>query len=183
MEYDIHDTHSVHFGIQDQDGILVGTVRLVLDDRCYGFPIEKHCIIEMRDKLDPINSLAEVSRLVVSKKYRRRRTDGLTGAESYLEREYRRRRPEVVFKLYEIMYQESVKLGITHWYAAMEKTLWRVLEMFGIVFTQVGPKIDYWGPVYPYLLDLEEAIKRLEVGNPDLYQEFGGQERIALAAS
>jgi N-acyl-L-homoserine lactone synthetase len=133
-ERDEHDGTSVHFAGEDTSGVLAGTVRLVL---CRPFPLESRCrFFADAPRLDELR-VAEISRLAV-------------------RRDVSARRP-IVVALYKAMILESRRLGLTHWVAAMEKPLCRVLRGLGCDFTPIGPEVDYSGPVRPYL----GAIDRL----------------------
>jgi len=78
----------------------------------------------------------------------------------------------VTFGLYREMYQESKRLGITHWIALMEKSLWRLLSSHGFVFNQIGEEVDCYGPVFPYLADIAKIEQELRKKDPDLYEYF-----------
>ena len=54
----------------------------------------------------------------------------------------------------------------------MEKSLLRVMARYGVVFTQIGPLQDYYGPVSPYIIALETLDKQLEATNPALLRWF-----------
>jgi len=43
--------------------------------------------------------------------------------------------------------------------AAMERSLWRLLESHGLLWTPVGDKMDYYGEVIPYWSSLD-ALRR-----------------------
>ncbi len=183
-EIDQYDPYSIHFAAIDQDDTVVGTIRLIKNCAPVPFPIEVHCkpIIEnnglIRDKI------AEISRLVVSKEFRRRKDDNITGMESYLSckdrsvgnilelKDYRRKRPEIVLGLYKAMYHESKRQNLTYWFAAMEKKLWEVLNRIGIQFRQIGEEIDYYGPVIPYFESISELERHTYQVNPELYCNY-----------
>lgn len=195
LEIDPFDAHSIHVGGHNQDGVMIGTVRLVLSSPI-GFPLFEHCELfpeydYLRDKTRLL-TCAEISRLAISKMYRRRQNDGLYGLEyrrdfdpELAERpapaapvqmpegaQERRNKPEIILGLYKGMYQQSKRQGITHWFVAMEKTLLRLLHRFNFDFTPIGPELDYYGPVVPYIAvvaDIEEVVCRK---NPDLFLEF-----------
>ena len=169
LEKDDYDQYSAHFGVYNLSNELVGTTRLILTNPL-DFPIRNRCTIEKRVAA-PEAAIVEVSRLAVSKKYRRRKDDGLTGIESYKgpNRIDHRIRPEIAFFLYREMLAYSQKNQITFWYASMERSLFRLLQRFGFIFEQIGPKIDYWGPVYPYLLDIDKALNHIFIHNNKLY--------------
>ncbi len=175
-EIDQFDAHSKHFGAYNLDDDIIGTVRLVCHSE-QGYPLHEHCTVSMEPDQMPEDptKLAEISRLAVSKKYRRRAGDGLYGMGSNVDgivKIERRQRPEIVLGLYKAMYQHSKRNGITHWYAAMEKTLVRLLWRFGFLFVPIGPEIDYYGPVTPYLADISEVERLAYSKNPKVFWEF-----------
>jgi hypothetical protein len=47
-------------------------------------------------------------------------------------------------------------MGATHWLAATEPSLQRMLARHGFPFKRIGPDSDYFGPVAPYRMDLAE---------------------------
>ena len=104
---------------------------------------------------DPAQA-GEVSRLVLNRGYRTSPAGDGTGT--------------VVMEVYRAMYQFSREQGIRYWYAAMERSLVRMLARIGVVFERIGPDADYCGPVAPYLLELEGLDRRLTWCNPDLLQ-------------
>jgi N-acyl amino acid synthase of PEP-CTERM/exosortase system len=66
------------------------------------------------------------------------------------------------------MYAYSLQHGIRYWYAAMERALARMLVRMNFGFQQVGPAIDYYGPVAPYVADLRVLESQLGRLNPPL---------------
>lgn len=141
IEVDEFDRHSLHLGVVDEHGELAGTARLV-QASIAGLPLFRHCQIfpEETELYRPRYRVVEVSRLSVSRQYRRRRD----GNEA------------LVISLYRGLYQVSKRLGFTHWLVATEPSLQRLVARFGFPFRMIGPEIDYFGPVAPYLMDLSE---------------------------
>jgi N-acyl-L-homoserine lactone synthetase len=74
FETDEFDEYSVHFATRADNGELVGTIRLILNPPG-GFPIERHCEIDTGTGNIPRDKIAEVSRLAISKNYRKRIED------------------------------------------------------------------------------------------------------------
>jgi N-acyl-L-homoserine lactone synthetase len=74
LETDIYDKHSVHFAAEDNNGKIIGTIRLILNSPD-GFPLEKHCPVNIDKNGLPRDTLSEISRLVISKDYRKRTED------------------------------------------------------------------------------------------------------------
>lgn len=177
IEFDIYDSSAVHFVSLNEMWQVIGTVRIILhSDK--GFPLEKHCKIDA--DLSRLNrqKIGEISRLAVSKEFRKRSEDRFIydGTAEYVEQQAalheRRRRHEIVTGLYKCLYVESKKIGLTHWYAVMAKGLYILLKRMGILFEPIGPEIDYHGLRTPYLgaiADIENEVGRL---NPDLLREF-----------
>jgi N-acyl amino acid synthase of PEP-CTERM/exosortase system len=174
LETDRHDARAVVFGaFARRDGAMVGTVRLVRSPDL-DLPLFEHCAIERQRLpagLDPARC-GEISRLAVSKSYRRRAGDGLYGLADPIDdasspnpdgRPRRRNRPEIVLGLYKTLYQESRRSGIDYWFAAMEESLSRLLARFAFRFQTAGPETDYYGPVTPSFCcvrEMEEMVCR-----------------------
>jgi N-acyl amino acid synthase of PEP-CTERM/exosortase system len=183
LETDAFDPHSLHLGAMNLHDELVGTVRLVRPSSA-GLPMYHACRLfpEELHRISQIENLAEISRLAISRRYHRRRGDGtfaLGGAESYgayprknAGRDDKRGNPPVVVSLYKSLYQASKRRGITHVLAATEKSLHRLLTEFNFPFRPIGPEVDYFGPVTPYVLDIAEFEAILIKKNPSLLDEF-----------
>lgn len=178
IEKDKFDTHSMQFVAEDQEGI-IGTSRLIMDSEL-GFPLEEHCTkLNIKKDALPRQNLAEISRLVISKLYRRRKNDGMYYTPEYddnvkntdLINIAKRVRP-MAFGMYREMYQESKRRGIKYWYAVMEKSLFVLLRMHGFIFEPIGEEVDYYGPVTPYLANIEEMEKSVHQKFPNLFKYF-----------
>jgi N-acyl amino acid synthase of PEP-CTERM/exosortase system len=84
----------------------------------------------------------------------------------------RRSKPEIILGLYKALYHESKRKGVTHWFVAMEKTLLRLLHRFNFDFTPIGPELDYYGPVVPYIAEVAEIEQTVFRNNPELFLDF-----------
>lgn len=166
LESDEFDAHSLHFGVCNAAGELVATARLVQAGQA-GFPMQRHCVLFDEIERDISGKrVVEISRLSVSRNYRRRKDDGFYGPGDppgstsrqapNAEDQERRSGENPVFYLYKSIYQASKRTGITHWLAAMEKALQRLLLMYGFPFRPIGPEVDYFGPVTPYMMALAD---------------------------
>ncbi len=168
MERDEYDEHSVHFCnlLEDNDNNeLIGTVRMILDSE-QGFPIEKHFLID--EKLLPDfkrSKIAEISRLAISNKFRRRIADkilyskkvaGFTRKNGVYRKERLRLDRNLTLGLYHYIYHESLKRGLTHWYASMTDGLCSLLSSKGCVWHPIGPRIDHHGFRRPYIASIAE---------------------------
>ena len=167
MEKDAYDDASVHFGIfQEDTSDMIGTARLVLPS-VKEFPIEKGMRIDPSLLPDfDRNRIGEISRLAISKKFRKRIIDAALYSEKridiYDEKriEQRRKRFEsqLVAGLYQCIYLESVKHGLTHWYAAMAKGLYFLLRRWGVVWQSIGPEMNYHGLRSAYISSIVENV-------------------------
>jgi len=70
------------------------------------------------------------------------------------------------------MYQFSKRQGLTHWLAAMEKTLLRLLHRYQFGFKPIGPEVDYYGPVTPYLAEIAQMEEGVRQRHPELFAQF-----------
>jgi N-acyl amino acid synthase of PEP-CTERM/exosortase system len=180
METDEYDDCSVHFAAYTGDQNIVGTVRLVMPKDGQLYPFESHCSAFPDFVPPPREQAAEVSRLVVRKTHRRRRGDSMEGISedfrekgstkaikprSTVRRDKRGNSPLLLLGLYREMYRHSRLTGTRYWYAAMERSLARSLEKMGFKFIPIGPQVDYYGPVTPYMADAFDLIERLKKEN------------------
>lgn len=183
LEMDSHDLRSLHFyaytGSIDR---IIGTARIILGSELK-FPIEQHFKVNGLPLHTPRNKIAEISRLAISKEFRRRAIDQVifsrhehnaAALEKHqeqmkkIERERRKCEHELIRGIYLLVYRQSLKLGITHWYAVMAKGLYLILCRWGIRFEQIGPAREYHGFRAPYLLAIRELETNLEEKNPEL---------------
>jgi N-acyl-L-homoserine lactone synthetase len=162
-ERDAYDQVAVQCAALDPAGRVSGTLRLVPDSE-HRFPLEAHA-----RRLDPaFRSLprertAEISRLVVAR-------DGRTLREAGELLPY----PMILFRLFREMNMQSARLGLDFWLAAMEPSLHRLLRrLMGINFVEIGPAMDYFGEVVPYMASIAGVARTLERSRPDLYEYFG----------
>jgi N-acyl amino acid synthase of PEP-CTERM/exosortase system len=130
---------------------LAATARIVsLTKAGPGLPLFQHCRIfaDETELLDPDNNIVEISRLSMSRRYRRRPQDGVP--------ERRDVRREAFLMLLRGIYHATKRIDASHWLAATEKSLQRLVEQYGFPFRVIGPQANYGGPVAPYLMNLSE---------------------------
>lgn len=180
IEKDLFDDTSVHFiAMREADKSVIGTVRVIYNS-AFGFPMEKHSKITSDLTGYDRNLFGEISRLAVSKEYRKRATDrGIYDGEippdinfNQLMEDRRKNDNAIIIGLYKCVYHESVERGLTHLYAVMAKGLYLLLKRIGITFDPIGPEVNYHGLRTPYIADIQENIRLLAVKNSDLYREF-----------
>ncbi|MET1080485.1 MAG: PEP-CTERM/exosortase system-associated acyltransferase [Pseudomonas sp.] len=189
LERDEYDRCSVHIGASSLDGDLVGTVRLVQPNGGMPFPFEDHCALFDTVALPPREQVAEISRLIVKKTYRRRRGDSLEGVSAeFLEKgsaaailppapsgDARSNSPLLLLGMYREMYRYSRANGVRYWLAAMERALARSLDRMGVKFVPIGPKSEYYGPVTLHLIDLDVLEQSMRTENKFLAAWFSDE--------
>ena len=179
-ESDIYDEHSVHFcACVRQTGEIIGTARIILPCEGRKFPIEEHCSI-YADKMSPDPStVGEISRFAISKEFRRRAIDQAIYADREIpieepevwQKERRRHfEMEIVAGLYQCIYTETTRRGLTHWYAVMAKGLSFLMRRWGILWTEAGPAVEYHGLRSPYVANVSEVGQHLQKVNPYIIQ-------------
>jgi len=187
QETDGFDTHSVHVLARHRSGEVAGTARLVLQSEL-GFPCQANCqffeaFSYLRDFRSPrLASYSEVSRLAVSKQFRRRAGDSFYGGDprsaAAADSSAPKQRadsvtlppgPEIFLCMLKFLYQETKRRGISHWLIAVERSLHVTLRRMGWPFVAVGPEVDYYGPVRPYLAEVIAAERSLSRKNPTLF--------------
>ena len=153
IEKDEYDEHSTHFVVRrKEEDRIIGTIRMINNSE-RGFPIEKHCRIEANLSSIDKNRLGEISRLAISKEYRRRATDKVYYDGSVLEdrtidamfKGSRKISNDIVLGLYKCVYKEGMESDHRYLLAVMAKGLFVLLKRVGIVFEQIGPDQYYHG--------------------------------------
>jgi N-acyl amino acid synthase of PEP-CTERM/exosortase system len=176
IEKDEFDDVSTHFCAFDRETKeILGTARIILPSP-KDFPINKHFTIDQEEiaDIDP-SRVAEISRLAISKDYRRRVIDKAIYADHEVnlseEKVHKQRRKQfelaLVAGLYRCIYIESMNLGLTHWYAVMAKGLYLLLKSRKILWHPIGPSQNYHGWRRPYVAEIKENIKSTSSSYPD----------------
>ena len=198
-EYDRFDEYSVHFTAVDRKNEIAGTARLVIPNENQSFPFEAFCKPLPGSVLPPKGKAAEVSRLIIAPNFRVRPDDREFGfslvlsklskfvggssssgrpADNTLEftrvapMAHENTSPRILLGLFRKMYRYSKQNGITHWYAAMERTLDRMLLRYHFSFHRISDPVDYYGPVSLYMASIEELELMLGKHNPELLTWF-----------
>ena len=180
MERDTFDDHSVHFIVRKKgEDQVIGTIRMITNSD-NGFPIEKHCTINTDLSVFDKDRFGEISRLAVSKDYRRRVTDAVyfsgkpldVAAIDAMHSGQRRMCNDIVLGLYKCIYNESLEQGNEYILAVMARGLFLLLKRVGILFEPIGPQQFYHGWRAPYLGRIDTMLRELVSRNPALYSQF-----------
>jgi N-acyl amino acid synthase of PEP-CTERM/exosortase system len=181
-EYDEFDRHSLHVGVMhDKTNTMAATARIVYRKNSFHtlkLPLYDHCSVhdEFHDFLEKTQYVGEISRFVMSTEAVDRIVEcsspqSLSPADPSNSARLKASLPAIL-TLYKSIYQISRINGIAVLVAAMEQSLRRLVSRFRFPFHQIGPEIDYYGPVAPFLLDLDELDDVLFDEAPWLLAEF-----------
>jgi len=165
-EIDRFDPHSLHVGAMSPSGELVGTARAIKPSEM-GLPVFEYCTpFPHETEFHPANPrLVEVGRLVLDRRFLRRRRLAMSGlattspryrTRGFRGREHRRVGTDVLMTVLAALYQETRRIGASHWLAAMEESLTSQLIEQGLPFRAFGPPSNYYGTVVPYQMALAE---------------------------
>lgn len=162
-ETDEFDKHAVHFGAFNPSGCMVGFTRLILSS-CSRFPVEER-IPNLNVSLGTELSrgvCAEISRFMITKKHKNTSHNEIVNAMLTEGRElsFSERVNPVTFGLGRVIYQECLRRGIEYCFALMEKTCWALMKLYGFRFDPVGPEVDYYGQVRPYVIRVKDQASR-----------------------
>ena len=193
LEQDEFDHHSVQSLLRHRvTGTSVATVRLVLANPRHPetrFPLETH--LGHYIYADPASfhrapraSVAEISRLAVSKQFRHRvgernhthniveETDLSASAGG------KRLYPHITLGLFKAIVQMSVANDVRFWCAAMEPTLMRLLSRFGIRFTPIGPLTEYYGLRQPCSASVHDILSGIHARRPEVWRFITDEGRF-----
>lgn len=185
-EHDAYDPRSAHALIRHRrTGDSVAVVRLVLagdNPEQSHFPMEGPCIHRMSHQAQdtiaatPQQHMAEISRMAVSREFRRRLNEqesptGVTDQSCYADAEGgRRAMPYISLGLFAAILRMSVKHNVTHWMAVMEPAQLRLLKRFGVEFDHVGPVMEFHGLRRPAFTEAASLINGILRRRPDVWK-------------
>lgn len=173
QETDNYDRHSTPCLMRSTTtGARVGCLRLVLctpEDPYLPLPLERSCADTLdRSILDPLQldrlRIAEVSRLAVTRDYRRRKGEAdkpIAIAESDLGDESRSRFPFIPVGLYLSAFAMAAELGINHLLVLTEPRLAKHLGRIGLDIQPIGGAVEHKGMRVPSVMDTQSTIVNL----------------------
>lgn len=193
LEEDEFDSHSVHSLVRHtSSGMAAGVVRLILPNPLKPeslLPIELSCghsfnQAVLGDFEFPRTAIAEVSRFAISNRLIARAGQGgdipVSGPQAVnmpSRGEASQYLPHISLGLIAMLFVTSARHQITHWYAAMEPSLSRLLSRSGVDFTPIGPVIDYHGRRQPMIANVRDLLGNIYHRRYEFYQlieQLGG---------
>ncbi len=174
-ETDEFDQRSLHaLLIHKKTKISVATVRLIVYTKTTNeatekmLPTERFHILrrKSRDQRWLVSSLVkgEISRLAVSKNFRRRIEEqnnihGISSNLTFVEKQREKRHcSQITLGLFRALLNMATETGVTHMFALMEPKLINLLSRSGIKFTPVGTMVDCYGLRQPCMATVEELL-------------------------
>ncbi len=195
MESDEFDARAAHCLLQSVGNReFVGCVRLVMtdaDEPWSPLPFERLCMASIdRAIVDPARldrrKIAEVSRLAVISRYRRRKGERkvpLGIDESDFGSPDRPRFPYIAVGLYLGMIAQARHHGIETLFLLTERRLARQLARLGVNLRMIGAPIEHRGIRYPSMMSVQQVIDDLSFFVRPLFAVIAGEMESAYRAA
>ncbi|MDD5579250.1 MAG: PEP-CTERM/exosortase system-associated acyltransferase [Methylobacter sp.] len=195
LEFDDYDQHSVHYLIRHRkSGEYAATVRLILPDVNNPeklFPLELYCEIDNFAVMQPVNRehLGEVSRLCVSKTFKKRKNEMSTlvlsdsSRQDYFTLDEKRTFPLLSVALIACTVKASYEHDIDYSYGTMEPSLLRLVSAMGINFIKIGPLVDYHGERLPAVIKVTDMLDGVAEKSLDIWNLLTNKGRTGQAKS
>ncbi len=191
-ETDEYDSHSLHCLIRHiRSGEFAGCTRLVLarpGDPMYPLPFERSCEDSIdRNLMDPRalprHTIAEVSRLAVVGRFRRRKGEEKTAApvsdDSFGTKD-QPRFPYIPVGLYLGTIEMAALHGIDTLFVLTEPRLAGHFSKLGVKTRQIGRPIEHRGTRVPSAIGVSSVIDGLNFVMRPLYKVIASEVRAAL---
>ena len=186
-EKDEWDKHAVHFLVRSKaTQEWIAAMRLILPVNKGGHPVFQLCNID-RSIVGKTHgsTTAEISRLCIINSFRRKQAPGQPGtdlnsldhqkAAAHSQLRERCKEPLIVLGLFRAAAQYSREHGIPYWYFLTTSALARMLKRMNVHMTKAGSSCIHNGERHPFLVDLQDAIKRARRGSDIIAQMLNSQ--------
>ncbi|MGH8317820.1 MAG: PEP-CTERM/exosortase system-associated acyltransferase [Steroidobacteraceae bacterium] len=179
MENDIYDDRSVHaLMLHRASGVAVGTIRLVLHEsgsRLGSLPFHAVCREPQAHDREflPLTATAEVSRLAISKARSLEVCHAFAGSEDGLGEDgpgYLALHVPVALGLLKMAVEMAASRSIQYFCAVMERSLLKMLRVYGIHLTSLGPLVPYHGLRQPCYGHIRTMMAALKATRPDVWR-------------
>lgn len=197
LEYDAFDPHAFHFLLVHRDsGEDAGVARILLANEQNiqeSFSLQKICDHPLLTIDHKVTGLAELSRLCMAKRFRRRPLDGRILPSYYdvetaeeakgLGRFFRRRIPYAPLGLLRSAFETALEFNISDMITAMDTTHFRTLKRIGFSYRVLGPRIDYHGSQQPIVFNIKHVLDNMAIENPECWEIVSDQGRLHRKAN
>lgn len=175
LEHDAYDRHACHVLLKDRDtDQAIGTIRLIRPNPEHlhkTFPMQAVCKHELLQTPTSIQKVCEVSRLCVSREFRRRQYDGTVTPGLNLKEFYRnhslgttltrRLIPYSPLGLFKEAFSWALDLGAINCVAVMEPHLIRSMKKIGFRCAKLGDTVEFHGTRQPIIFNIKQMYDRL----------------------
>ncbi|HBR69268.1 MAG TPA: PEP-CTERM/exosortase system-associated acyltransferase [Rhodospirillaceae bacterium] len=198
MERDTYDIDAVHFlMVHNESGKPAGTVRVVLpkeEMEMDSFPMQELCDHPILHTPGRPAKLCQISRLCMSKHFRRRDNDGSV-LPAYYEQEnikgtqngnmvyIRRRIPYAPLGLLRAAFEVAIKNRIADCVMFIESDQLRNFEKMGIAYKVLGPKIAYHGEQQPVIFNIKNVLDTMLIDNLACWEIISDMGRLHKLAN
>ncbi|HEY1327423.1 MAG TPA: PEP-CTERM/exosortase system-associated acyltransferase [Casimicrobiaceae bacterium] len=193
METDAYDAHAEHCLLKGvSDPSFVGCIRLVFGRSDAPLPFEQLCASTLdRSIVEPArlprDRIAEVSRLAVIRRYRRRRGEAARPGGDIDDNDFgtpdRPRFPYIPVGLYLGMIAQARRHGIETLFVLTEPRLASHLSRLGVRITRIGGAVEHRGARVPSMLRVAEVIDGFGALVRPLYEVIAGEIDAAYRAA
>jgi N-acyl amino acid synthase of PEP-CTERM/exosortase system len=187
-EYDDYDAHSLHLLIRSvQTREFIGCTRIVLTrpgDPDHPLPFEKTCAATLdRSIIDPSrmprDAIAEVSRLAVVSRYRKRKDDDKKSPVPLSDSDYgtadQPRFPYIPIGLYLGTVELARLNGIKTLFVLTEPRLASHFRKLGVNIQTIGGPVEHRGTRIPSMLNTEDTINNMRTMVRPLYRVIAAE--------
>ncbi len=175
LERDAYDRHSRHILLRHRaSDTFIGTLRVVMPDPktpLASFPLQQVCDHTLLHRHESALRLCEMSRLCISREFRRRLGDGSitpilhhpamrTPMSVVNDIVTRRVIPYAPMGLFRGAFEAILNEGLVDCIAVMEPRLIRTLVSLGLEYTSLGPEVDFHGKRLPITFNLRHVYAK-----------------------
>jgi len=176
MERDSFDSYSAHFLVRKKrGGTWVAAMRLVIGP-VLSLPISSFSKIDYERLPEGAKALsAEISRLSVISKYRRRKDTAAQDwdwDDSFLNRAGRTNESWLMLGLLRAATQFSRDNGIGYWVFMLTEALARIVRASGLKIEAVGSSSEHRGIRIPHLFDVQTGASEMAAKAPDVARSW-----------
>lgn len=138
-EKDEYDKYSAYLVIRDKHDEVAATVRIIKNSQ-EGFPIQKNFRFNLDTSVINQENLVEISRLIVSKKYRRK---------------------HLLIFLLKGLSVYAINKNVTHAYCVIDERLYPLLRKLSVPVRIIGEKQLYQGVTFPCIIVIPEWMEEV----------------------
>jgi N-acyl amino acid synthase of PEP-CTERM/exosortase system len=197
LEKDSYDNHAAHYLLlQRNSGDAIGTLRVILPDDnrpLESFPLQKQCKHPLLQDPLKAETLFELSRFCVAKKFRKRERDGRL-LSSYYDQDivdgrvngqiafFRRRIPYAPAALIRGAFETALGARILEGVWMVDPCHLSSLERIGMEIRALGPHIAYHGGAQPVIFNIKTTLDTMRTLNPYCWEIISDAGRLQAIA-